>query len=325
MWNRKRRNTKGPGTWKCLWLAALCLVSSISTAYSDEGGGALDGGGGDPRAVEFIQISRKIESALQMRQVPGLPLDRNELKTKIDLLEESLDGPAPLITFPKGDLVDCFGAPKIGCTYAKTGRIEIAREGWEKLSTKEKYQVVMLELLKLMKVAGRYSKSGALSHFLEDIMEGQMFPVMTFRSVEINDFPWSTGPREKVHVVLIQARETERFLYEFFVCSAEQVTQCKRLSKSSVSLSSLQNLVSSNIGPRLHDLPILMDMGWGETLARTRRFLNQDGAEFLEVLKAQGRQGPIIRENFGGKDGGLRLMQQILYYSGAGFTELERE
>ena len=143
-----------------IFFAAMTAVPALAGLAGKESGG------GDPLAVEFLSVGRRIEKALTAKKVPGVDEDGSQVKARLDSLQQSLDGNEPRLVFPAGEVVDCFGVPKIGCADTQAEKISVARNGFRELSPKQKIELVALEVFALMKVAGRYEKAGLVSAYL---------------------------------------------------------------------------------------------------------------------------------------------------------------
>lgn len=144
-----------------LLFAFLCIASPIARAELREG---KEGGGGDPLANEFLLIGRLFERVQKNEPIPGVDVNADAVQAKLNDIEASLEGKNPLIVFPDGHVVECFGAPKLGCV--KDGRIEIARIGWINSTIAEKVAVSAMELLLSMGIEDRYGKAQIIANAL---------------------------------------------------------------------------------------------------------------------------------------------------------------
>ena len=147
-----------------------------------------ESGGGDPLANEFLAVGRHIEESLVERKIPGISEDGAQFKAWLDLIQQSLDGTTPRLSFPAGELVDCFGIPKVGCADAQNETITIARAGFKELSPKDKMLLVTLEIFALMKVSDRYVKAGKVAAFTSQPDRNRW--VCTYKNSTGKEFSW---------------------------------------------------------------------------------------------------------------------------------------
>lgn len=139
----------------------LCLIAIAPLKASARMGG-MDSGGGDPLANEFLEIARAIANAIPPNDNSEYGINRQQFNEEINLVAKSLEGHDPMLVFPKGDALTCFGAPKLGCVV--DGKIHIARDGWQKNATdNEKFQVTAMELFMHMASPMRYEKAAVLA------------------------------------------------------------------------------------------------------------------------------------------------------------------
>ena len=143
--------------------ATLAALAISSTAYAQRGGG-IDGGGGDPQAVQFLQIGRFFAFHQMKSKIAGNDVSAEKIHKHINSLEASLEGKTPRLVFHDGDSVNCFGEPKLGCV--SNGTIRIARDGWLKAGLETKIQLAAMEILLLMGFEGRYPRAAKVSKAL---------------------------------------------------------------------------------------------------------------------------------------------------------------
>lgn len=123
-----------------------------------------EGGGGDPLANEFLELAKVIAKAQAMDMI-DLGIEQKKLDDAIKQLEDSLEGQTPLLMFPPGTVVNCYGYPKLGCVEGN--RIRVAREGWSRTSMRKRVALVTMELVKLLKGRKRYSLGESVAKTLD--------------------------------------------------------------------------------------------------------------------------------------------------------------
>lgn len=135
-------------------ILALALGPAAAVAKAPHSDGGFDGGGGDPLVNEFLEVAQKIERAQELHYIQ-LGVEPFALSVKLHAIRLSLEGKNPLVAFPEGETVSCFGFPKLGCVGAD-GVIRIAREGWAKSSPRARVEVTAMELVKSLQGIDRY-------------------------------------------------------------------------------------------------------------------------------------------------------------------------
>lgn len=150
------------GSKKIFTPAILGLICLFAPAHAEARLGGMDSGGGDPLANEFLEVARAISNAIPTNDGSEFGINRQQFNDEVNLVAKSLEGHDPILVFPEGDTVVCFGAPKLGCVI--DGKIHIARGGWQKSATdNEKFQVTAMELFMHMAIPMRYENAAVLA------------------------------------------------------------------------------------------------------------------------------------------------------------------
>ena len=123
--------------------------------------GAEGGGGGDPRAYEFIAFGKKIITWLDSHP-SNLAVDVSLLTQRLKTLEASLDTTEPLVRVPQVDQIDdCTSGPKQGCTRGN-GSVDIAGKTWDASRADFKCTLTAQELFLPQVRVSRYMKAAEL-------------------------------------------------------------------------------------------------------------------------------------------------------------------
>lgn len=117
----------------------ILLVFSALPAFANR-----ESGGGDPLAIEFIQISQAVSKILPAYPAPG-EISKNAFDSAVGEVRTSLGGVDPLVQFPAGETISCFRAPKLGCVPGD-GKIYIARQGWLNSPVKQRIELTIMEM-----------------------------------------------------------------------------------------------------------------------------------------------------------------------------------
>jgi len=151
-----------------------------SNQSKDTQGGGFNGGGGEPLANDFLKKAELISQAIELDLISGIkgsslnedsfaiPVDASRFREITKKIRKSLDDQNPLLVFPPGETLDCFGEPKIGCV-SNDGIIHVARNGYLSLSSSRQFELVALEYFKLMSLLNRYE----LAQYVEYYMRGK--------------------------------------------------------------------------------------------------------------------------------------------------------
>lgn len=145
-------------------LITVLMIGLLSTQVFAGTGfeGTSGGGGGDPMANDFLDAGWAVKSLLESHAISRVNEDSTQFGVWLTRIQKSLDGTTPLLTFPEGRTVECFGETKIGCVDA-AGKIKIARDTFQNFRLPEKYELVAQEIFKLMNVEDRYPKARRIS------------------------------------------------------------------------------------------------------------------------------------------------------------------
>jgi hypothetical protein len=166
---------------KLLPFLALLLLGAAGVNHG--------GGGGDPLAIQFLQTARLIQKANEAGRI-DLGVDNQKILTFLDRAQASLEGQQPLIEFPDGDTVNCFGVQKLGCVDDQ-GVIHVARQGWEQAPPSARVEVTTMELIKVLGGANRYSIAESVARVLDfqktagptELMDAETRPQVVSESV----------------------------------------------------------------------------------------------------------------------------------------------
>lgn len=161
------------------------LFAASSGAWARTGPGG--GGGGDPLANDFLDNAKFVQSLLTSPRLKMLDVDPEAMGSWIAKVYKSLDGKNPQLIFPPGETLNCFGSTKVGCT--ENGRIRIARDGYAKMRTAERWELAALEFFVLMDVKDRYLKSRMISDFIRfqmQTIEGHVLFIIRYQLSEGN-------------------------------------------------------------------------------------------------------------------------------------------
>jgi hypothetical protein len=144
-------------------LAALYFVAAL-LAHPAQAGDSGREGGADPLANDFMEYGWEIYDWLVNRSVPGVTADAASFGRELDRIQESLDGRYPLLRFPDVKILNCYGAPKVGCVREDRS-IDVARRAFLDLELPARYEIVALEFFKLLEVAGRYPQARTMANY----------------------------------------------------------------------------------------------------------------------------------------------------------------
>ncbi len=113
---------------------------------------------------QFLEIGRFLQNRQRVNPIPGVDVEATSIEGALNKIETSLEGHFPLISFPPGKVVQCFGYPKLGCV--KDGKIQIARDGWLSPETQlaDKIEVSAMELFMYMQIPGRYQRADLVAN-----------------------------------------------------------------------------------------------------------------------------------------------------------------
>jgi hypothetical protein len=159
-----------PRALKILALTALCQLSIFSTAFAK--GGALDGGGGEPGALEFVKIAYKLSNWLENKNFPQLPW--RKVRGQADEIMNSLNRSEDeqLLVFSEEE-IECQVGDKVlrkmACT--EQGKITVNRRAWQAASGQEKVELVSLELLVLSQATQRYKLATEIGEYADEILK----------------------------------------------------------------------------------------------------------------------------------------------------------
>lgn len=140
-------------------LLFLSLLSTFSYAQTRPSSFfSKDSGGGDSDVIEFLDIAKDICSVaneLNWSNEIDYKKCSNYISANIALLERN----EPRITFTSNDLdvMENNETPKEAIFNRKTGKVTVLKPVWEKMSKKEKYTLVGIELSAMLGFSQRYS------------------------------------------------------------------------------------------------------------------------------------------------------------------------
>ena len=135
-------------------LIVLFLIATTAHAGKDRGGG-------DPRAVAFLEYGNQAVSWLLSNQTLDIDIHVNDMKANIYRIEKSLDGLEPVLRFKDQTDISCFNAPKKGCVN-EDGTIDIAGKYWETASSQDRCTLAVIELARPQRIELLYSKAGEI-------------------------------------------------------------------------------------------------------------------------------------------------------------------
>lgn len=165
-------------------IAFLILFSiSISIVHAKTGSEGV--GGGDPHAIEFIELGDKIGHYLSSSNM--FPeIESEDFKAVIKNIRNSLDNGKnqPQIRFQNSEVI-CINVTKIGCVLDDKSII-VNRNEWKQLSTKDKIELVSLEILQVLNFKERYSLAQSIGSYSKDILKkSSIVPQMSCMSIAI--------------------------------------------------------------------------------------------------------------------------------------------
>lgn len=142
--------------------------SGVSTPGSPRPGNQLtgpgEGGGGDPDAQSFIQLSYKLSRFYtENPTVLDLPFDAEAFQAEVEKLDASLKDPdaIDLVEFTEQVLKDSAGVTKVALFDKTSGKIQVYRPYWSEASDEDKFVLITMEIAGLLDVDVRYETARA--------------------------------------------------------------------------------------------------------------------------------------------------------------------
>ncbi|OQW48218.1 MAG: hypothetical protein A4S09_14000 [Proteobacteria bacterium SG_bin7] len=134
----------------------------VPFALAQERRGGSDGGGGDPKAIDFLMHSYKVAAWLITHSHANVDVDGSQLVADIKEWEKSLDTHDPLIRVQEvREISDCWNVEKKACTRVN-GRIDIAGISWTNSDVHFKCVLAAQELFVPYVKDRRYGKALAV-------------------------------------------------------------------------------------------------------------------------------------------------------------------
>jgi hypothetical protein len=143
------------------FLVVFCGLLSSAFATSESSSGTR--GGGDPDAVEAIQILENVGAYLERSFVLTDFAEKNRAAKKVDEFKSLMnDGSRTPITFSSETLRDESGAEKFALYNQEPPTIVINRKAWHAGDWLFKSQLLTLELFGIIGIRDRYAVSGKM-------------------------------------------------------------------------------------------------------------------------------------------------------------------
>lgn len=209
------------------FLTSLVFIFGYLDLFAQQGG--IHGGGGDPRAINFLNYGKQIAAWLLTNPHPGVEINEQLLLLHIDQIEYSLDTLDPLLKFQPVSSLSCVGVHKLGCTYLNESSPEksstdIAGIYWESQSTTlDKCVLAGIELSRTQKIIKLYDKIYQICKVLDSenkitFQETQKTQNTIFQFEEIDVDLKSFNPFEEKsykEIILPMTRQWETYLPNF--------------------------------------------------------------------------------------------------------------
>lgn len=152
-------------------------------------------GGGDPNAIEFLEIGGKISQWLNSGNLKSV--SAKDFDSALDGLRKSLDNPKLNVRLRfQEETVICLGVQKMGCTTPDG--VVINRNDWRLSKDKERYELVALEIFQIMNLSGRYSLAQTIGQNTNEISQQK----------NTNSKSWPQLGLHELYAFLESARQT---------------------------------------------------------------------------------------------------------------------
>ncbi len=201
--------------------ASKKLMEGMKLKSGTESGG----GGGDYNVIEFLTLSRELISWLEISKVFSHEEIGRIVKT-VNSLEATLNGAEPArLQFVEKKIFDQNGTPKAAYFDSELKTIWVQRELWMVASKRERYSLVMIEIIGASGLQNRYSQVTKFSNFrsangkkcqqfgnivesihYDRIREGQMAPETIERESALHKY---------AEAVCVEIQETESLYLVF--------------------------------------------------------------------------------------------------------------
>lgn len=163
-------------------ITRILLLTALSLGATMDASAEGTRGGGDPDAVQFLAIARKMHSWLVSNHAKSFSISPVRLNEVIQSIEESLNsteqGVRAKLEFTDNSVVDDHDVSKFAVFDRSGESILVDRRRWKDADPSSRYELVALELLGLAGSEVRYSEAIALSEsIIESVTVADRQPV----------------------------------------------------------------------------------------------------------------------------------------------------